>query len=176
MTWIVARITRGMALLAIAAWPLAAQHTFGDAGATYDPAVPTPRAILGYELGSRFTTHRAMMRYIERIAAASKRVKVDTVARSFEGREMLLITVTSEANMARLAEIQRDAKRVADPRGAAAGEVEAAAQAAFRRSSGWRTRCTAARPPAWRPAWRCSTSWRPAPTPRRGWRSTAPSC
>lgn len=103
-----------------------AQHTFADPGATFDPKVPTPKDILGYELGSRFTTHRQMMRYIERIAATSKRVKVDTVARTFEGREMLIVTVSSEANMARLAEIKRDAQRIADPRGAAAGEVSAA--------------------------------------------------
>ncbi len=107
-----------------------AQHGFtetaGTPARTYDAKVPTPRAILGYDNGDRFTPQRAMMRYIERIAAASKRVKVDTVGRTFEGREMLVITVTSEANMARLADIQRDAKRIADPRGAGAGEVDAA--------------------------------------------------
>ncbi|BAH37094.1 MAG TPA: hypothetical protein DGD08_16860 [Gemmatimonas aurantiaca] len=103
-----------------------AQHTFADPGATFDPAVPTPQAILGYELGSRFTTHRQMMRYIERIAATSKRVKVDTIGRSFEGREMLLLTISSEANLARVAEIKRDAQRIADPRGAGAGDIDAA--------------------------------------------------
>ena len=103
-----------------------AQHTFADPRATFDPAVPTPQAILGYELGSRFTTHRQMMRYIERIAATSKRVKVDTIGRSFEGREMLLLTISSEANLARVAEIKRDAQRIADPRGAGAGDIDAA--------------------------------------------------
>jgi hypothetical protein len=88
--------------------------------------VPTPAQILGYDIGARFTPQRAMMRYIERIAAASTRVKVDTVARTFEGREMLIITISSEANMARLAEIQRDAARIADPRGANAGDIDAA--------------------------------------------------
>ena len=106
--------------------PLGAQHAFADSGGRYDPAVPTPRAILGYELGARFTPQRLINRYIERIAASSRRVKVDTVGRTFEGREMLILTVTSEANHARLAEIQRDARRVADPRGAAPGEVDAA--------------------------------------------------
>ena len=106
--------------------PLGAQHAFADAGGRYDPQVPTPRAVLGYELGARFTPQRLINRYIERVAAASKRVKVDTVARSFEGREMLLLTITSEANHARLADLQRDAQRVADPRGAAPGEVDAA--------------------------------------------------
>ena len=129
------RLTRLRAALVLAAsaalaLPAIAQHGFTEANntpaRTYDPRVPTPRAILGYDNGDRFTPQRAMMRYTERIAATSKRVKVDTVSRTFEGREMLVITVTSEANMARLAEIQRDARRIADPRGAAAGEVEAA--------------------------------------------------
>jgi hypothetical protein len=104
----------------------AAQHTWSEQGATYDPKVPTPRSILGYDFGQRFTTHRAMLRYIERLAAASPRIKVDTVARSFEGREMLLVTVSSEANMARLDQHLADARRIADPRGAGAGEVDAA--------------------------------------------------
>ncbi len=108
--------------------PLQAQHAFAEASATFDPAVPTPQSVLGYELGTRFTTHRGMMRYIERVAAASRRVRVDTIGRSFEGREMLLLTVTSEANMARLTAIQADARRIADPRGAAAGTVDAAVQ------------------------------------------------
>jgi hypothetical protein len=112
--------------LCLSAKGAAAQHTWSEPGQTYDPAVPTPRAVLGYDLGQRFTPHRAMMRYIERVAAASKRVKVDTVARSFEGREMLVLTVTSEANHARLDALRADARRVADPRGASAGEVDAA--------------------------------------------------
>jgi len=101
-----------------------AQHAFAEAGGTYNPAVPTPRALLGYELGARFTPQRLINRYIERIAAASRRVKVDTVGRTFEGRELLVLTVTSEANHARLTQIQADARRVADPRGAAAGDVD----------------------------------------------------
>ncbi len=121
-----------VAVTLIGARAMHAQHGFTETGnspaRTYDARVPTPRSILGYDNGDRFTPQRAMMRYIERIAAASKRVKVDTVSRSFEGREMLVITITSEANMARLAEIQRDAKRIADPRGASAGEVAAAIQ------------------------------------------------
>jgi hypothetical protein len=110
----------------LTATPLAAQHGFTRPGEAFDPKVPTPQSVLGYELGQRFTSHRAMTRYFEAVAKASPRVRVDTVARSFEGREMFLITVTSEANMARLAEIQRDARRVSDPRGAGAGEVDAA--------------------------------------------------
>jgi hypothetical protein len=127
-TTLVATVATVATVVTLAATPFtaSAQHAFGPADGRYDPAVPTPRAILGYELGARFTPGRLIARYLERIAATSRRVKVDTVGHSFEGREMYLITVTSEANMARLAQIKADAQRVADPRGAAAGDVEAA--------------------------------------------------
>jgi hypothetical protein len=109
-------MVKSLVALALVAAPLGAQHAFSEPGNTYDPKVPTPRALLGYELGQRFTSHDRMLRYIERIAAASQRVKVDTVAHSFEGREMLVIAIGSEANIARVAELQRDAQRLADPR------------------------------------------------------------
>ena len=121
------RVSTALLFASVALAPLSAraQHTYSQPAATYDPRIPTPRALLGYNIGDRFTPHRAMMRYIERIAAVSKRVKVDTVARTFEGREMLLMTVASEANMARLSQIRADANRIADPRGAPAAELAA---------------------------------------------------
>ncbi len=91
---------------------LAAQHPFA-ASAGYDPAVPTPRAVLGYEVGDRFTPHHLLMRYAERVAGASRRVRLDTMAVTVEGREALLAIVTSEANQQRLETIQRDANLVA---------------------------------------------------------------
>jgi hypothetical protein len=105
----------------------AAQHSWNPAG-NFDPAVPTPRAVLGYEVGDRFTPHHLLMRYIDRLAATSRRIRVDTVAHTFEGRESVLVIATSEANQARLAEIRTDARRVADPRSAPSADVSAAAQ------------------------------------------------
>jgi hypothetical protein len=89
----------------------------------FDPSVPTPSSVLGYELGDRFTPHHLIVRYVEAVALASPRVRLDTVAYSHEGREVLLATVTSAANQARLAEIQRAAARLADPRGASSSEL-----------------------------------------------------
>ncbi|MEW5930480.1 MAG: M14 metallopeptidase family protein [Gemmatimonadota bacterium] len=112
------------ALLLSAAVPAAAQHAF-SAGGDYDPAVPTPRSVLGYEVGERFTPHHLLARYVERVAAASPRVRVDTVAHTFEGRELLRVTVAGEANARRLDAVRADAARLADPRGASAAELEA---------------------------------------------------
>jgi hypothetical protein len=103
--------------------PLQAQHGLADGG-PFDPAVPTPTSVLGYELGERFTPHHLIVRYAEAVATASPRVRLDTVAHSHEGREVLLVTITSEANQARLEEIRRAARTLADPRTASAAELE----------------------------------------------------
>lgn len=99
-----------------AALSASAQHAFAPGGGPYDPAVPTPASVLGYEIGQRFTPHHLIVRYAERVAAASKRIRVDTVARTFEGREVLAIFATSERNQQRMAEIQADAARLAEGR------------------------------------------------------------
>jgi len=112
-------------LLAAGATNLAAQHSFNPAG-QFDARVPTPQSVLGYDVGQRFTPHHLLMRYLERLAATSKRVALDTVAVTFEGREVMLAIVTSEQNQARLEAIRRDANVVADPLGSSAEMVAAA--------------------------------------------------
>jgi hypothetical protein len=112
-----------LVVFAAVATPAYGQHSFSPANASYDPAVPTPQSVLGYEIGARFTPHHLLMRYVERVAAASDRVHVDTVAHSFEGREVLAIFVSSPTNIARLEQISTDAQRVATSRTSAdAGE------------------------------------------------------
>lgn len=112
----------------IAPAALGAQHALANGNGSYDPAIPTPQSVLGYEVGERFTPHHLLMRYLERVATASPRVTLDTVGHSFEGREVMMVIVTSEANMQRIDAIRADANRIADPRGAAAADLEAVAR------------------------------------------------
>ncbi|MFN2317761.1 MAG: M14 family zinc carboxypeptidase [Gemmatimonadales bacterium] len=112
-------------LTVLSAAPLAAQHSYATT-TDFNPAVPTPRSVLGYEVGERFTPHHLLSRYMERVAIASPRVALDTMAMSFGGRETLLAIVTSEANHARMAQIRADAERVANPVGGPAPELQAA--------------------------------------------------
>jgi hypothetical protein len=111
-------------LLALLPLPAAAQHALRNAG-PYDASVPTPRAVLGYEVGEQFTMHHMLMRYLDRLAATSPRIRLDTVAHSFEGREVMMVIVTSEANQRRIAQIRADAQRIADPRGASQSDLNA---------------------------------------------------
>lgn len=107
--------------LLLCAPAVSAQHSLGGNG-PYDPAVPTPRAVLGYELGDYFTQHHRVLKYAERLAATSRRVRLDTTAVTYEGREVLLAIITSERNQQNIEEIKRAAQRLADPRTLSAGE------------------------------------------------------
>ena len=49
----------------ISAAPLSAQHAFSESGGTYDPKVPTPSSVFGYDIGDRFTPNRMVLRYSE---------------------------------------------------------------------------------------------------------------
>src|SRR5688572_32177150 len=101
------------------------QHSY-NSGGQFDPAVPAPRSVLGYEVGERFTPHHMLMRYLDRLAATSRRVKVDTVARTFEGREVVMAIVTSEAHQGRIDQIRAENERLATVTGSAS-ELDAIA-------------------------------------------------
>jgi hypothetical protein len=110
--------------LALLATRLPAQHPFAQGG-SYDPAVPTPRAVLGYDVGERFTPHHLLMRYIERVAATSRRVRVDTLDVTAEGRPIVAVLIAGERYRSRLDDVKRDAARLADPRTLSPAELDA---------------------------------------------------
>ncbi|HEV8266935.1 MAG TPA: M14 family zinc carboxypeptidase [Thermoanaerobaculia bacterium] len=67
-----------------------------------DAAVPEPHAFLGHRLGERFTAPEAIAGYARAVAAASPRVRVATYGETPEGRDLLLVTISSPTNLARL--------------------------------------------------------------------------
>ena len=70
-----------------------------------DPRVPTPEKTLGFKIGDRFATHAEVAAYVRAVAAAApERVRVETYGRTPEGRELLLVIVTSPENHARIEE------------------------------------------------------------------------
>lgn len=95
----------------------------------YRGAVPRPEALLGFRLGDRNTQFAEQERVLLAIAdAARDRVRVEEIGATHEGRRMRLYVVSSPENVARLDEIRRDLDRLADPRGASAAELDAAAR------------------------------------------------
>jgi hypothetical protein len=81
--------------------------------------VPTPKAVIGDIAGAPGKLPYAeevyqYMRMLEK--AAPQRVKVYTIGKTEEGREMIAVAISSEANMSRLDENGARLARLADPR------------------------------------------------------------
>src|SRR5579863_3002379 len=89
--------------------------------------VPTPEKMLGSIAGApdKLTYTKDIYRYFRELERTSKRVKVSTIGVSEEGREMLLVAISDEANIANLDQYKRMTARLADPR--AISDEEAAA-------------------------------------------------
>lgn len=95
-------------------------------GATYDPAIPTLRQIVGHDLGGAMSTHADIIGYFEALAAAAPdRMRIFEYGHSWQGRRLIYAVIGTPERMARLDSIQADARRLADPRGLAPGEAEA---------------------------------------------------
>ncbi len=80
----------------------------------YETGVPKPDTVLRYELGSRHTTHRDQEAVVMAVTAGSPRAKVIEYGRSTEGRPLRIVVVSSPANMARLEEIQKEHRALAE--------------------------------------------------------------
>jgi hypothetical protein len=90
-------------------------------------SVPTPQVVLGDIAGApgKLPYTNEVHRYMRMVEKASPRVKVFSIGKSEEGREMLAIAVSSEANLARLDENRARLSKLADPRTISLNDAEA---------------------------------------------------
>jgi hypothetical protein len=81
--------------------------------------VPTPLKFLGYIAGAEghLTYAEDVNRYMRALEAASPRVKVFSIGKSEEGREMIAVAVGADESIANLDHYRDITKRLADPRG-----------------------------------------------------------
>lgn len=83
---------------------------------TYNPNIPTPQKFLGYQVGEQHVTPFEQYAYMRELARLSPdRIKVETYARTFENKELLLLTVTSPQNHARLNDIKAEHQKLVNP-------------------------------------------------------------
>jgi hypothetical protein len=80
--------------------------------------VPTPAAVLGDVAGApgRLPYSREVYQYMRMVEKASPRVKVYSIGRTEEGREMIAVAVSSETNLAKIEENRARLAKLADPR------------------------------------------------------------
>ncbi len=98
-------------------------------GADYDPAIPSVRSVLGFEVGADRARAEQVNRYFEALAAAApQRMRTFEYGESWEGRKLIYGVISSEKNIARLDEIKHAMGKLADPRRLGQGEGAAIIQ------------------------------------------------
>jgi len=104
------------AVLAVAA-PAAAQAPCDPFGATFAGQVPTPKQVLGFDLGKRDVTTAESDRYLKAVDDASSRVITGTLARSVQGRDLryAIVGQPDRLSAAGLAAVKADTAKLMDP-------------------------------------------------------------
>ncbi len=69
-------------------------------------ALLSPADFLGYELGERFTRHERVLAYARHVAEHSERVEIEPYGKSYEGRALILLYVSTPGNLVRRADIR----------------------------------------------------------------------
>lgn len=82
---------------------------------TYDPSIPTPRDILGFEVGEWHVRHDLLVAYMRALAEASPRVRIEETGRTYESRPLVVLTISDPANLARSEAIRSAHLQAIDP-------------------------------------------------------------
>ena len=74
---------------------------------TYNQNIPKPIDVIGHEVGEWHVTHDKLVYYMQALAAASDRITIENRGTSFEGRPLLLLTITSPQNQNNIENIRQ---------------------------------------------------------------------
>src|SRR3954467_9320612 len=88
--------------------------------------IPTPKDVLGYHIGApyKLTYYADILKCYRALAAATPRVKVETIGKSDEGRELVVVWVSSDDNIRNVQKNRDNLAKIADPRGLSTEQVK----------------------------------------------------
>ncbi|MCI2227845.1 M14 family metallopeptidase [Polaribacter sp. MSW13] len=74
---------------------------------TYNKNIPTPKSVIGHEVGEWHITHDKLVEYMKVLAAASDRISIETRGKTYEDRPLVLLTITSAKNHKNIENIRK---------------------------------------------------------------------
>src|SRR5262245_19866982 len=82
------------------------------------PGTPSPKDVLGYHVGApqKLTYYADILKYYRALAAASPRVKVVTIGKSNENRDLIVVFVGADESIKNLEQYRTYLGQLADPR------------------------------------------------------------
>ncbi len=92
------------------------------AGVKFDTQMPTPKDIIGHEVGEWHISHDKLISYMKEVSEASDRIKFVEIGRTFENRPQLNLIITSPKNHGNLESLKKQHLQLSDP--AQSGELD----------------------------------------------------
>jgi hypothetical protein len=85
-------------------------YYFGEELQYFDPEIPKPNSFLlsKGEVGSSHVSHDRLVQYMYALANSSSRILIEDRGNTYEGRPLLLLTISSEKNLNKLDEIRKN--------------------------------------------------------------------
>lgn len=83
--------------------------------AQFNASIPTPQSIIGHEVGEWHVSHDKLVAYMKELDKASDRVTLEITGQTYEGRQLLLLTITSPKNHQQIESIRQQHLQLCDP-------------------------------------------------------------
>lgn len=90
-------------------------HYYLPENYTYNPAVPTPSSVLGFEVGEWHASHDQVVLYFKSLAEASNRLSLIEYGKTYENRPLLMLVASSPDNIENLDKIKAQRNNFRDP-------------------------------------------------------------
>ena len=74
----------------------------------YNENIQSPEEFLGYEIGDQHTRHDLILAYFKYLSSVSERANLINYGKSYEGRTLTLLSISSEENLKNLEEIKTE--------------------------------------------------------------------
>jgi len=84
-------------------------------GVTYNAAIPTPKSVIGHEVGEWHVTHDRLINYLYALDKASDRISLEVTGYTHEARPLLLLIITAPKNHQNLESIRAQHVQLSDP-------------------------------------------------------------
>src|SRR5262245_11165165 len=90
-----------------------------------DESIPTLREVIGHTWAEDVSSHAEIERYLQTLAAAAPdRTRLNSYTKSYEGRSLYTLVISSPENLERIDEIRTNNLKLADPRETAADQAK----------------------------------------------------
>ncbi|HEY0741688.1 MAG TPA: zinc carboxypeptidase, partial [Chryseosolibacter sp.] len=115
-------MSKKLLLLCLIWWSLSS-HTLAQAdltyylpdGVSYNPDIPTPKSVIGHEVGEFHVSHDRLVSYMYALDKASDRITLEVTGYTHEARPLLLLTITSPTNHQKIESIRTQHVQLTDP-------------------------------------------------------------